>query len=79
MAYIKDLEKELRALEMIEKEELEEERMDNLRISLDEVPENYYKFVVFIFGMILMNELVGITLSITDAGLGGNPEFDAEA
>lgn len=79
MEHIKDLEKELRALEMLEKQELEEGKLDYLKLSIDDIPESYYKFVVFIFGMLLMNELVGITLSITDIGLGGSADFDAEA
>lgn len=71
MALIKSLEKELRTIEQIEKDEADERLAEKLfKLTVDIVPDFYYKVLVGIVGIWLVIYLIWLTMEITEMGLG---------
>lgn len=71
LALVKDLERQLRVLEQIEKDEQEEIRLAKMfKISVDLIPDLYYRIIVGLVGIYLIIYLVGIVMSITEWGIG---------
>ena len=71
IANIKDLERQVRELEQIDKDERDEELNQKVfKVSIDMVPEDYYKIAVGLVGIGLTIFLMYVTLNIVDVGMG---------